>query len=118
MGELHLDIIKDRILKEYKIDADLGPLQIAYREAPISKVSTETTIVNSIGNTKHSFTIALTLEPCMKDGDEVLKLDKTQDAASNLSSVRPKHMNAIKQGVMVGTSRGPKIYSQVCKLHL
>lgn len=29
MGELHLDIIKSRLLSEYKIDADLGPLQIA-----------------------------------------------------------------------------------------
>lgn len=32
MGELHLDIIKSRILTEYKIEVDLGPLQIAYRE--------------------------------------------------------------------------------------
>ena len=31
MGELHLEIIKDRIQKEYKVDADLGPLQISYR---------------------------------------------------------------------------------------
>lgn len=32
MGELHLDIIHSRIQQEYGIDADLGPLQIAYRE--------------------------------------------------------------------------------------
>lgn len=33
MGELHLDIIKSRLEKEYKLDVELGPLQIAYREA-------------------------------------------------------------------------------------
>lgn len=33
MGELHLEIIKERIVREYKIDVELGPLQIAYREA-------------------------------------------------------------------------------------
>lgn len=33
MGELHLEIIKERIIREYKIDVELGPLQIAYREA-------------------------------------------------------------------------------------
>ena len=32
MGELHLDIIHSRIVKEYGVDADLGPLQIAYKE--------------------------------------------------------------------------------------
>lgn len=32
MGELHLDIIRDRIWKEYKVEAELGPLQVAYRE--------------------------------------------------------------------------------------
>lgn len=37
MGELHLEIIKDRILKKYKVDADIGPLQIAYKEYLISE---------------------------------------------------------------------------------
>lgn len=32
MGELHLDIVRSRLLSEHRIDADLGPLQIAYRE--------------------------------------------------------------------------------------
>lgn len=32
MGELHLDIVKSRILTEHKIEVELGPLQIAYRE--------------------------------------------------------------------------------------
>lgn len=32
MGELHLEIIKERIIREYKIEAELGALQIAYRE--------------------------------------------------------------------------------------
>lgn len=33
MGELHLEVIRERIRAEYKIDADLGPLQIAYKES-------------------------------------------------------------------------------------
>jgi len=32
MGELHLDIIKDRIFREFKVDADTGKPQVAYRE--------------------------------------------------------------------------------------
>ena len=33
MGELHLDIIAERIRTQFKVDASLGPLQIAYRES-------------------------------------------------------------------------------------
>ncbi len=34
MGDLHLDIVLNRIRDEYKVDATLGKLQVAYREAP------------------------------------------------------------------------------------
>ena len=33
MGELHLEVILDRIRREYKVDADLGPFMISYRES-------------------------------------------------------------------------------------
>ena len=32
MGELHLEVIKDRLRSEYKLDVSLGPLIISYRE--------------------------------------------------------------------------------------
>lgn len=32
MGELHLEIIGIRIKEEFKVNADLGPLQVSYRE--------------------------------------------------------------------------------------
>ena len=34
MGELHLEIIHDRLKRDFKIDCSLGKLQVAYREAP------------------------------------------------------------------------------------
>lgn len=37
MGELHLEIVKDRIRSDYKIEADVGPLQIAYRESVVGR---------------------------------------------------------------------------------
>lgn len=40
MGELHIEIIHDRIRREYGIETDLGPLQVAYRETILHKVST------------------------------------------------------------------------------
>ena len=32
MGELHLEVIRERIRKEYKVEAEVGPLVISYRE--------------------------------------------------------------------------------------
>ena len=34
MGELHLEIIYDRLKRDFKVDCSLGKLQVAYREAP------------------------------------------------------------------------------------
>lgn len=40
MGELHIEIIHDRIRREYGIETHLGPLQVAYRETILTEVST------------------------------------------------------------------------------
>ena len=47
MGDLHLDIVLNRIRDEYKVDATLGKLQVAYREAPstIAVINGETDIL-------------------------------------------------------------------------
>lgn len=115
MGELHLEIIRDRILKEYKIEADLGPLQIAYRECPIKKLTDTYIVETKIGNNKQSVTVALSLLPSdeKEDISNVLKLDKTPEAASNIASIFPKHLLAVKQGIETGLTHGPKIGSQV-----
>ena len=34
MGELHMDIVVERIKNDFKVDAYIGPLQVAYRETP------------------------------------------------------------------------------------
>ena len=39
MGELHLDVIHDRLTRDYGIDCSLGELQVAYREAPTVSVT-------------------------------------------------------------------------------
>ena len=41
MGELHLEIIVDRLLREFKVDANVGAPQVAYRETIVNAVSVE-----------------------------------------------------------------------------
>ena len=49
MGELHIDVIKARIETEYKLDVDVGPLMISYREAIQSPVTASASIDKLIG---------------------------------------------------------------------
>lgn len=118
MGELHLEIIRDRILKEYRIEADLGPFQIAYRESPIQKVTDTQTLQNTIGNTKQFVSLMISLHPCdtIKIKQDLFKLDKTPEYAGELANIFSKHLIAIKQGVEVGLSHGLKVGCPVSSL--
>ncbi|XP_015038631.2 ribosome-releasing factor 2, mitochondrial isoform X2 [Drosophila pseudoobscura] len=70
MGELHMDIIKSRILSEYKIDVDLGPLQIAYKETIESPSLTTLSVEKEIAGSKQN--VSLTLE-VVKDQGELFR---------------------------------------------
>lgn len=61
MGELHMDIIKSRMLSEYKIEVDLGPLQIAYKETIERPVVTTFNMEKEIAGTKQNVSITLQL---------------------------------------------------------
>lgn len=114
MGELHLEIIRDRILKEYKLEADLGPLQIAYRESPIQEATDTLSVETKIGTIKNSVVVKLSVIPVDSCSSEnVLKFDRSAESASNIAAIFPKHMVAIRQGIEVGLAHGPKISSQV-----
>lgn len=116
MGELHLEIIKDRILKEYKVDAELGPLRIAYREAPLSKATGDATQETKIGSSKQFVATRLSVIPTENPVKDVLKLDKTPQAASNIASIYHKHLLAVRQGIEVALYHGPKINSPVSQV--
>ncbi len=49
MGELHLEIIRDRMLREFKVDANSGKPQIAYRETITSKATGEGKLIKQSG---------------------------------------------------------------------
>lgn len=61
MGELHMDIVKSRILTEYKIEVDLGPLQIAYKETIEEPAMDSFQVEKEIAGSKQSVSITLEL---------------------------------------------------------
>lgn len=70
MGELHLEIVKSRLMSEFKIDADLGPLQIAYKETIEQEAKDVICIEKEIGGAKQSVLIEMSL---VKESDEIFR---------------------------------------------
>uniref|UniRef100_A0A8C4NS14 GTP dependent ribosome recycling factor mitochondrial 2 n=1 Tax=Dicentrarchus labrax TaxID=13489 RepID=A0A8C4NS14_DICLA len=63
MGELHIEIIHDRIRREYGIETHLGPLQVAYRETILHEASTTDTLDRTVGERRHVATVDLAVRP-------------------------------------------------------
>jgi elongation factor G len=63
MGELHLEIIVDRLMREFKVDANVGKPQVAYRETIKKKVTAEGKYVRQTGGRGQYGHVVLDLEP-------------------------------------------------------
>ncbi len=63
MGELHLDIIVDRMKREFKVDANIGKPQVAYRETIRKKVEAEGKFVRQSGGKGQYGHVWLRIEP-------------------------------------------------------
>lgn len=63
MGELHLEIIRDRLLREFKVDANAGAPQIAYRETITKKAEGEGKFIRQSGGRGQYGHAIVTVEP-------------------------------------------------------
>lgn len=68
MGELHLEIIVDRLRREFKVDANVGAPQVAFREAIQSTVEVEGKFVRQSGGRGQYGHVWLKLEPLEQGG--------------------------------------------------
>ena len=63
MGELHLDIIVDRLLREFKVEANIGKPQVAYKETIRKSVDHECKYKKQSGGSGQYGHVKITLEP-------------------------------------------------------
>ena len=63
MGELHLDIIVDRLLREFKVEANVGNPQVAYKESISSSAEAEAKFVRQTGGHGQYGHVKLRVEP-------------------------------------------------------
>ncbi len=63
MGELHLDILVDRMKREFKVEANIGQPQVAYRETITQRADIDYTHKKQTGGTGQFARVKLTIEP-------------------------------------------------------
>ena len=63
MGELHLQIIVDRLLREFKVEANVGAPQVAYKETIRKQVSQDTKYARQSGGKGQYGHVKITIEP-------------------------------------------------------
>ena len=63
MGELHLEIIVDRMLREFKVEANVGAPQVAYRETATKNAETDTKFARQSGGHGQYGHVKMRLEP-------------------------------------------------------
>lgn len=95
MGELHLEVLVDRMLREYKVQARVGKPQVAYRESitrPVERA--EYRYIKQTGGRGHYGHVVLALEPAER-GSGVIFRDEV------IGGVIPKeYISAVEKGVL------------------
>ncbi|XP_056259889.1 ribosome-releasing factor 2, mitochondrial [Seriola aureovittata] len=104
MGELHIEIIHDRIRREYGIETHLGPLQVAYRETILHEASAADTLDRTVGERRHVATVELAVRPVDISTSGSCELAFTDEVGGHI----PQEMkDAVENGVHSSYLQGP-----------
>ena len=92
MGELHLEIIVDRLLREFKVEANVGQPQVAYRETITQAADTDTKYSRQSGGKGQYGHVKMRIEPNPEKGYEFV---------NNIvgGAIPKEYFNAIEAGV-------------------
>ncbi|MBQ1547551.1 MAG: elongation factor G [Lachnospiraceae bacterium] len=77
MGELHLEIIVDRLLREFKVEANVGAPQVAYKETFTKPVDQEYKYAKQSGGRGQYGHCKVKFEPMDANGEELFKFEST-----------------------------------------
>jgi elongation factor G len=104
MGELHLEIIVDRLLREFKVDANVGKPQVAYRETIRKAMEAEGRFVRQTGGHGQFGVVDLRIEPLGKgSGFEFVDATKGGSIPRNfIPSVEAGVKESMENGVLAG----------------
>ena len=100
MGELHLDILRDRMIREFKVDASVGKPQVSYKETITSPGKSETKFIKQSGGRGQYAHVNLEIEP-----NEVGKGNETVSKIVG-GTIPKEYIPAVMKGITEGLSTG------------
>ena len=77
MGELHLEVIVDRLLREFKVEANVGAPQVAYKETFTKAVDVDSKYAKQSGGRGQYGHCKVKFEPMDPNGEETFKFEST-----------------------------------------
>jgi len=101
MGQLHLEIIVDRILREFNVEATVGAPQVAYRETIRKSVSSVGKFISQSGGRGQYGHCVIEMSPQETPGAGITFEDKIKSGA-----IPREFIPAVKQGVMGAVKNG------------
>jgi elongation factor G len=102
MGELHLEIIVDRLLREFNVEANVGAPQVAYKETFTKSVEVDSKYAKQSGGRGQYGHCKVRFEPMDPNGEETFKFE-----SSVVGGAIPKeYIPAVGQGIEEATKSG------------
>lgn len=102
MGELHLEVIVDRLLREFKVEANVGAPQVAYKETITQTVEVDSKYAKQSGGRGQYGHCKVRFEPMDANGEELFKFE-----SSVVGGAIPKeYIPAVGAGIEEATKAG------------
>ena len=102
MGELHLEIIVDRLLREFKVEANVGAPQVAYKETFTKAVDVDSKYAKQSGGRGQYGHCKVHFEPMDANGDELFKFDSTVVGGA----IPKEYIPAVGEGIEEASKAG------------
>ncbi|MCA9655787.1 MAG: elongation factor G [Myxococcales bacterium] len=104
-GELHLEVLIDRMLREYRVDAAVGKPQVAYRETVGKAVELPLEYDREIGGKRQYAKLVLRIEPVTR-GEGNSFVDATEPGPDGKPVISKLFLTAIRESVSDAQTRG------------
>jgi len=104
MGELHLDILVDRLIREFNVRAHIGKPQVSYRETVMSAARGEGRFIRQTGNKNQFAVVNLQVEPDRNINDVVIenKILPGSLPKEYVPAIEKGVRNSVRSGILAG----------------
>lgn len=104
MGELHLDILKDRMFREFKVEANVGKPEVSYKETITRAAKSDTKFVKQSGGRGQYAHVSLEIEP--NEAGKGIEIENKIVGGVIPKEYIPACIKGVEEGLMAGVLAG------------